>query len=200
MPGNYEKIISDNLFRFYSEQMDRAEHLLPAQREKKQFHFKAFGEDCVLSPEGITFSGVPEKGPKALLISLYALHINPEPLQQEPFKSFKDFPNTMPYWGAFSANSERVLVPFVNNIKTNVKIIKDLFEGRKSPENISGDFSFVIRPLPKISLCYIFYLPDEDFPASCTCLFSSNADSFMPLDGLADVGEYSSRKIREICR
>jgi len=52
--------------------------------------------------------------------------------------------------------------------------------------------------LPKIALCYIFYLPDEEFPASVTCLFSNNARLFMPLDGLADVAEYTSRRIIEI--
>ena len=62
---------------------------------------------------------------------------------------------------------------------------------------MSGDFSFVLLPLPKISLCYSFYLPDDEFPASATCLFSANALSFMPLDGLADVAEYTSRKIIE---
>jgi hypothetical protein len=62
----------------------------------------------------------------------------------------------------------------------------------------SGDFSFLLFPLPKVALCYIFYLPDEDFPASVTCLFSSNATSFMPLDGLADVAECSSRKIIQL--
>ena len=63
---------------------------------------------------------------------------------------------------------------------------------------MGGDFSFVVYPLPKIALCYIFYDPDEDFPASVTCLFSNNARRFLPLDGLADVGEYTSRKILEI--
>ena len=38
-------------------------------------------------------------------------------------------------------------------------------------------------------------LPDEEFPASVTCLFSANALSFMPLDGLADVAEYTSKEI-----
>lgn len=41
----------------------------------------------------------------------------------------------------------------------------------------------------------IFCEADEDFPASATCLFSSNADEFLPIDGLADLGEYTSRAI-----
>jgi hypothetical protein len=52
-----------------------------------------------------------------------------------------------------------------------------------------------VKPLPKIALCFIGYLADEEFPASATCLFSSNASDFMPMDGLADVGEYTARTI-----
>ena len=61
-----------------------------------------------------------------------------------------------------------------------------------------GDFSIIVRPLPKIMLRYIFYLADEDFPASATCLFSSNSLSFLPIDALADTGEYTSKKIIEL--
>ena len=53
----------------------------------------------------------------------------------------------------------------------------------------------MVQPLPKIVLCYIFYAADEDFPASATCLYSHNAHRFMPVDGLADVAEYTSRVI-----
>jgi len=53
----------------------------------------------------------------------------------------------------------------------------------------------MVYPLPKIALCYIFYEADEDFPASVTCLYSNNASSFLPIDALADVGEYTSKKI-----
>ena len=49
-----------------------------------------------------------------------------------------------------------------------------------------------------ISLCYIFYEADDEFPASVTCLYSNNARLFLPVDALADVGEYSSRKILKL--
>ncbi|MFP4584440.1 MAG: DUF3786 domain-containing protein [Desulfococcaceae bacterium] len=66
-------------------------------------------------------------------------------------------------------------------------------DGRNIPTNVGGDFSLLVYPLPKIALSYIFYEADEDFPASATCLFSANADEFLPIDGLADLGEYTSR-------
>ena len=73
--------------------------------------------------------------------------------------------------------------------------ILETLDGRRTDAAGSGDFSFIVRPLPKISLCYIFYHADEDFPAAVTCLYSNNASGFMPIDGLADVGEYTSKKI-----
>jgi hypothetical protein len=56
----------------------------------------------------------------------------------------------------------------------------------------------MVRPFPKIKLYYIFYRADEDFSASATCLFSNNALSFLPVDALADTGEYTSKKIIEL--
>ncbi|MDP2971503.1 MAG: DUF3786 domain-containing protein, partial [Deltaproteobacteria bacterium] len=60
------------------------------------------------------------------------------------------------------------------------------------------DFSFTLYPLPRVALCYVFNLPDEEFPASVTCLFASNADRFLPVAGLADTAEYTAKKIIQL--
>jgi len=195
MNSNYEKIIRENLTKIYHNLSENLEKALPATKRENLFYFRAFGEDCCLDPEGITLSGRPAKGPKGLLISLYAKHTSPDPIQLEPFQSFKDLPGSLPYHGAFISNSERILVPHVLRIKENQQIILDAFNDGRAPTGIAGDFSFVLYSLPKIAIFYIFYLPDEEFSASATCLLSANALSFMPLDGLADVAEYTSKTI-----
>jgi Domain of unknown function (DUF3786) len=195
---NYEKIIHENLAGFYAQlPREGVETCLGAESKGDGFGFRAFGEDCRIGPDAITLSGETAVDPKGLLISLYAVHAGPDQLKIEPLKAFKDLPGSMPYQGAFSANSERILVPHVPSIREKQENIKTTFDGLDGPPGVSGDFSFILFPLPKIALCYIFYLPDDEFPASATCLFSANALSFMPLDGLADVAEYTSRKIIE---
>jgi hypothetical protein len=191
----YNRIILDNLSIFFAQIPQNAEKSLGAERKGNNFYFRAFGEDCCLSPERVSLSDRPAYGPAGLLISLYAVHANSEPMQPDPFRSFKDFPDSMPYQGAFCVNSEKVLVPYVLLIEKNQNMIKKSFDGRNCRPGLTGDFCFIINPLPKIALSYIFYRADEEFPASVTCLFSSNALSFMPLDGLADVAEYTSRGI-----
>ncbi|MCM2285859.1 MAG: DUF3786 domain-containing protein [Desulfobacula sp.] len=195
MTDNYAKIVQNNLDKLYrSSRQDLAGHL-PALQEGERFIFEAFGETCVMGPAGISLGEKEYPSVLGILISLYALGARPESCIPRPFRGFKSLPGSMPYGGAFTTHTEQVLVPHVAKIKTGRDKIMASLRGEEAPAEIGGDFSIVVYPLPKIALCYIFYEADEDFPASVTCLYSGNADCFMPVDGLADVGEYTSRKI-----
>ena len=195
MSTNYEKIIFENLIKIRGRSRRELELSLPAVRKDEHYFFRAFGEDCTIGPDQITLSGRPDKGPQGVLLSLYSAHVTPETIRLEPYLSFKDFPGSMPYHGAFGTNSERVLIPYAQQIKDRREHLIERFEGRENPPGSAGDFALLLYPLPKIALCYIFYMPDEEFPASVTCLFSADAGAFMPLDGLADIAEYTSKAI-----
>ena len=196
--NNYTKIIRDNLQRIYQRRSQDLAEALPAVQNNDRFVFKAFGERCEITPNDISVKGRPETGVPGILISLYALHVRPGPQILQPLQSFKDFPNCMPYVSAFTTHTESILLPHVIQIETARDRILQVLDGEDAADVGSGDVSFLVRPLPKISLCYIIYHADEDFPASVTCLFSNNALDFMPIDGLADVGEYTSKKILEL--
>jgi len=200
MIDNYTKIAKTNLKKLYEAlPADLAENL-PARQDGDQFIFETFGETCWITPQEIKIGEGGHPSVLEILISLYALHAKPEQPLLQPFKSYKDFPDSMPYVAAFTSHTEQLLAPHVNAIEASVSQIKGGLKGEDAPAEVSGDFSFLVYPLPKIALCYIFYEADEDFPASCTCLFSNNAGLFLPVDALADVGEYTSRKIMEIIR
>ncbi len=199
MTDNYAKIANDNLCKLYQDLPPNLAETLPARQESDRFIFQAFGETCVISPDGISWGEQQHSSVFDILISLYALNARPDSCVREPFRSFKEFDNSMPYVGAFTTHTEQVLVSHVEKIKkTGTEKIKTALSGIDILSAVGGDFSFVVHPLPKIALCYIFYEADEDFPASVTCLFSNNAHLFLPVDGLADTGEYTSKKIIEI--
>ncbi len=195
MPTQYEKLIQDNLLEAFKRPLAELERSLGAKRDGISLVFPAFGRMCRIDAEQVSLSDSPVLDPKGLIISLYARHAVPRKIQCEPFAAYKEFDGTMPYQGAFSANSECVLIPHVPMIQKKAGLIKEAFGGRNGD---SGDFSLVLYPLPKIALCYVFYLSDEEFPASATVLFSANARTFMPLDGLADVAEYTSKEIIQL--
>jgi hypothetical protein len=198
--GQYEKLIRNNLDEAFQRSLENLSKAIPARTSSLGLHFKAFGEECIITPDRVILSDQTEQGPRGLIISLYAKHVGPEPCQIHPFRAYKDHPGSMPYHGAFRANSEIVLVPHVEKIHEKKEIILSNLNGRIERELETGDFAFVLLPLPKIALGYVFYLPDDEFPASVTCLISANASSFIPLDGLADVAEYCSKKIIQILK
>lgn len=198
MTDNYTKIAQNNLNKLYKNLPNDLADNLPGKQDRDQFIFNAFGETCEIAPDGISLSNKNRSSVFDILISLYALNARPDNCKLLPFKAFKEFPDSMPYVGAFTTHTEQLLIPHVEKIKAGLDTIKEVLNGEPVPSDTGGDFSMLVYPLPKIALCYIFYEPDEDFPASVTCLYSNNARLFLPVDGLADVGEYTSKKILEI--
>lgn len=197
---NYLKLAKANLDRLYDNLPDALEERLPGWRNGSAYSFSAFGRLCVIAPDGITLDGAEPPGVIGILLSLYALNAVPDLPVLEPLKAFKEFPDSAPYVGAFASHTEQILIPVVKRIRSKTGLIMERLSGGAAPSSISGDFAFLVRPLPKIFLSYIFYEADEDFPPSVTCLFSNNANRFMPMDGLADVGEYTSKTILEMIR
>ncbi|MBI5550236.1 MAG: DUF3786 domain-containing protein [Desulfobacterales bacterium] len=199
MTTAYAAIVRENLKKLYTRNLGERADAMAARRQENCLELKAFGAACRIAPEGIHLDGAAEEGPRGIIISLYALHAVSVAPVLEPFKSFKEIPNSAPYAGAFANRTEQALVPAVGRLtETREKILARL-EGTAAPDSVSGDLAFVVRPLPKISLCYVCYLADEEFPAGVTCLYSQNAHLFLPTDALADVGEYTTKTILDLC-
>ena len=157
------------------------------------FELTAFGRQCAISTEGVFFDGQPDWGPRGVIVALLARHAAPDIPVETPWRAFRELPDSAPYVGAFRAHTEQILVPHVAALSEQRDAITARLQGRPPAGDAPGDWSLVLTPLPKIALCYHFYLPDEDFPANVTCLYANNASRFLPTDALADVGEYMSR-------
>jgi len=195
---NYQKIIKENLARLYKKMPDRLDHLLPGQYRDDRIILKAFGNFYRIGPDKITVGDKTETGVIGILITLYALHANAQSCIPTPYKAYRELPSSMPYAAAFTSHAEHILIPHIGKIEDNLDLIIQALNGEPGIGSEGGDFSFVVRPFPKIKLNYVFYLADDDFPASATCLFSNNALSFLPIDALADTGEYTSKKIIDL--
>jgi len=192
---SYSRIITDNLAQLYDKSLEGLDRALPGIREGDHFIFEAFGERCRIQPQGITLGENKEDGVVGIILSLYALHARPDVCILEPFRAFRDLPNSMPFVGAFATLAEASLVENVAAIRAARPQIMQRLNGQEPPSAVGGDHALVLYPLPKIALCYIFYEADDEFDATATCLFSSNAHRFLPIDPLADTAEYTAKKI-----
>lgn len=195
MPSNYSKIVQQNITTLFSDDLPSRAIAMDAVYADGTLEFKAFGDTCRITAEGVYLDNEQQTGPMGIILSLYALHAIAEDPRIEPFKAFSELPNSTPYTGAFASHTEQPLTPLVDRILDQRHALIDRFDGMPAPTHLGGDGALIVRPLPKIVLCYIFYKADDDFPASATCLISNNATAFLPLDALADTGEYTSRAI-----
>lgn len=195
MSSALREIQREYLKKAWSRTIRELEESLPGRYEGEAFHFRAFGGVCEIRREEILLDGVPLDGPEGVLIALYASQASKEPVQLHPLKAFRQFKGGMNYQAAFAQNAERFLIPHVPSIQKRQEELILHFDGHLNPEVKRYDFSFTLYPLPKVPLCYFFNLEDEEFPATVTCLFSANADRFLPVEGLADTAEYTAKRI-----
>ncbi len=96
------------------------------------------------APKRITLGKEEHSSVFGILISLYALNARSDICVPSPFKSFKDFPDSMPYAGAFTTHTEQLLVPHVAKIKEAVQRITKTLKGKEAPSEAGGDFSFIM--------------------------------------------------------
>jgi len=178
--------------------MKEVEEAIPARYEDSAFRFQAFGEPCEVRRDEIILGGEPLRGAEGILIAIYASLVTTEPVQLQPLKAFRQFPGGMGYQPAFAMNAERILIPHVESIHERKEALIARFSGNANKDVKRYDFSFTLYPLPKIPLYYLFNLPNEEFPATVTCLFSPNADRFLPVEGVADTAEYTAKKIIQL--
>lgn len=198
MSENFLQIQKEYLEKVWARASQELKESLPARFRDGCFYFQAFGEPCELYPREILLGGQLLTGPEGILIALYALHVQKEEPQLRSLKSFKQFPGGMGYQATFVKNAEKILHPYIPAIQQHQQKLIDRFSGHFNLDVRTCDFSFTLYPLPRVALYYIFDLPDEEFPASVTCLFPSNATNFLPVAGLADVAEYTAKKIIEL--
>lgn len=198
MISNYLKIQHEYLQRAWTRPTEELAGSLPAEYRSGCFHFQAFGCACQLCKTQILLDGQLQTGPEGLLVAMYASFTVDRPVTLQPPKSFKELPGAMPYWAAFTANAEHSLAPHVSAIEKIQQELAASFSGFINTDALSGGFSFTLYPLPRIPLYYIFHLPDDEFPAAVTCLFAANASDYMPVDGLADVAEYTGKKLKSL--
>lgn len=200
MNNQYLLIQKKHLEAAWSRGEEMLKRALPATRKGDCFCFQAFGEECELCPETISLGGKLTAGAEGILISLYARNALDQPPKLHPLQSFKELPDSGPYQAAFVARSEHILVSHVREIQRQQEAIVQHFSGTINHDAVSGDFSFTLYPLPRIPLYYIFYLPDEEFPAAVTCLFAADATTHITVDGVADVAEYTGKRIIELVK
>jgi hypothetical protein len=58
-----------------------------------------------------------------------------------------------------------------------------------------GNLAFRFQALPRVPLLAVYWVGDDDFPASCQILFDASANHYLPTDAFAILGSSLTRRL-----
>lgn len=111
--------------------------------------------------------------------------------------SFADLPDGRFYNQAFQGYTGAELARVFRNdllaFEIAAKRLGGIQPDKKS--DVPGDLTFIFQVLPRLSLVVVYWLGDEDFPASAQVLFEISAPHYLPTDVCAYAGSTLTRKL-----
>jgi len=144
----------------------------------------SFGGSYVVNPEvgSLTFRDDPSRVPEDMLrlaIPVYLANARPIPKSGELVKEFTggDFFHK----GAHTLALEELAEKYGGDADGFRRAGETLLGGEDAG---LGDASVRFDALPRISMTFVLWLGDDEFPSRMSLLFDSNADRHVPLDVL----------------
>lgn len=127
-----------------------------------------------------------------ILVLHYLISRSPVPPEGEPIV-FSQVPSGVFYDSAFK---RRVKNHFLSVFSRRPELLEPAAEklGGEKYES-SGDVSVSIPPLPKVSLYFVLWKADEEFPADMNLLMSSTIASYLPTEDIAVLGGIAAGKL-----
>jgi hypothetical protein len=105
---------------------------------------------------------------------------------------YKDLPGGLLYAGVFA---RRVTDPLVKKFGTSARSFMEVgtaFGGR--PGEV-GDASLIFQVLPRISIQYVLWEGDEEFPPNVQLLFDASINHYLSLEDIVVLGQMTTRRM-----
>ncbi len=106
--------------------------------------------------------------------------------------SFKEVPHGMNYYPSFHSRTEKVLLREFKDDLNSFKNICEKFGGEHCGE---GDMCYKIKVFPLLSLNFVVWKGDEEFPPNVSILFDETCSHYLPAEDLAILGELICEEI-----
>lgn len=188
----------------YLAQIRRIDYLAKAEllgvvRDGDSLKIKLYDQCYRLSADGITDEAGGETIPAVrVILARYVLHCQePVELQNDPWRTFRDFRDASPLVYSFTENTNKTIeTHFSGKIEALRRICHAL--GGTLLENVTYDCSMQFLALPKVPIVLNFNDKDDLFPAACSILYRGSAERFLDMECLAMTGTLlAGRLIRE---
>jgi hypothetical protein len=153
-----------------------------------------FGEPCLVKEDGVHRAASSLDTTGSILVIRYLLTAGDEPLRNAwvPYRDFRDGARFASY---IKANIEDRLAKAFTGKKELLQERIQAIGGVMYRSESRPDVAAALYPFPKVPLLLIFWDKDDEFDASLQFLFDRSAESYLDLEALAVVLEYTCQKL-----
>jgi len=175
-----------------------------AMREEGEYRIRVLGEDYLVAPAARQVRRAdPDPGsqevPVSFAVGFAAVHylINAEdiPLSGQ-LMGYKELLGG----NQFFISHPPDFGPLLEVFSTSQRAVERPAETLDGRTLAHGDAAVEIRALPRLTITFIFWRGDEEFPASTSMLFDRTADRQLPLDVILALGQETMRRLVERAR
>ena len=164
------------------------------QKSTGEVTIPLFGKRFIITPELLVqeIKSGEEAGLNTQALLLYHLTCSDGAPVTGRWISFRELPDGSFYHQAFQSYTGHELAKAFGDDVPGLKRAAVTLEGR--PEAM-GELSFSFQALPRVPIAFIYWLGDEDVPASARILFDASAGHHLPTDACALLGSTLTRRL-----
>ncbi len=153
-----------------------------------------FGEACAIKGDAVYRGGSKLDTIGSILVLRYLLTAGDDPLRNAwmPYRDFKDGAQFSSY---IKANIEDVLAKRFAGKQALLRERLQAIGAGVYRSEAKPDVAAALHPFPRVPLLAIFWDKDDEFDASFQFLFDASAESYLDMEALAVLLEYTCQKL-----
>jgi hypothetical protein len=162
---------------------------------KGRFHLNLWSRPLILDWPSMTAALFEDSQPvneMELTVLLFYLSMADGVSPSGQWISFSELPDGRFYDQAFQGYTGHALSQAFQNDLGAFMQAAEASNGTPFP---AGDAAFAFQVLPHVTLLAVYWLGDEDFPASAKILFDSTAGHYLPSEAYAILGSIMTRRL-----
>jgi hypothetical protein len=162
---------------------------LGAKYEEQNIKIKLFNNEYAISAEGICGSSGKKPSYDICIILIKYILLCPEaPTSDHEWVSYRNFKNSAPLVDYFSNEVEKAISNYFSEKLNDLQNASNLLEGYPSSLKANYDLAVQFDALPMIPIILLYNDSDEEFPATSSIMFESQAEKYLDCECLAMLG------------
>jgi|MudIll2142460700_1097286.scaffolds.fasta_scaffold00785_8 hypothetical protein len=192
--SNYDAVLTELLKEAHQKNANANAAALGGSLTEGLAAIPLFGEPCTIEEDVVRRAASRLDTTGSILVIRYLLTAGDEPLRNAwvPYRDFRDGARFASY---IKTNIEDRLAKFFSGKKEFLQERIQAIGGVMYRSESRPDVAAALYPFPKVPLLLIFWDKDDEFDASLQFLFDRSAESYLDLEALAVVLEYTCQKL-----